>query len=111
MPSSIDCNLRDSLPDLTFNFEGRNVTITPYDYTMVWRYPGGPTRCITAIFSTYPTEPGETEEIILGSAFLRAAYTVFDLDSRTIGCKCHRRLLWHSELIIMVQTLPVARLS
>jgi len=86
LPPSVNCDQRPYMPDITFNLEGKNFTLTPYDYTLDWNIPRGPRRCVTAILPIGMPEM-DHGEIILGSAFLRAFYAVFDLDSRTIGCE------------------------
>lgn len=86
LPPSIDCGQRALLPDLTFNLANRNLTISPYDYTLEWLIPDESVRCVTAILPNGELQGGKPE-VVLGSAFLRGFYTVFDLDSQTIGCK------------------------
>ncbi|KAL8725889.1 MAG: hypothetical protein Q9181_006249 [Wetmoreana brouardii] len=82
LPASIECDRRKLLPDLTFNLAGRNFTLGPNDYTFEWPLTRTDTRCVSAIM---PFGVDQKDEIILGSAFLRAFYSVFDLDTHTIG--------------------------
>lgn len=84
MPPSVSCEKRAHMPDLTFNLAGKNFTLTPYDYTLEWPVTQSRTRCVTAIM---PFGVEQYEEIVLGSAFLRAFYSVFDLDTNTLGRK------------------------
>lgn len=84
MPPSVPCEERGSMPDLTFNLAGKNFTLTPYDYTFEWPIKQSTTRCVSAIM---PFGVEQYDEIVLGSAFLRAFYSVFDLDTATLGCK------------------------
>ncbi|KAL8706774.1 MAG: hypothetical protein Q9201_000200 [Fulgogasparrea decipioides] len=84
LPPSIECYRRRLLPDLTFNLAGRNFTLGPNDYTFEWPVTPTNTRCVSAIM---PFGVEQKDEIILGSAFLRAFYSVFDLDTHTIGCR------------------------
>jgi saccharopepsin len=84
MPPSVACDERDSMPNITFNLAGKNFTLTPYDYTFEWPIDASRTRCVSAIVN-FGVE--QYEEIVLGSAFLRAFYSVFDLDTNTLGCK------------------------
>ena len=44
----------------------------------------GRTRCVSAIL---PSGFGQADEMVMGSAFLQAFYSVFDLDMKTVGCK------------------------
>ena len=83
LPPSIQCDRRRLLPDLTFNLAGKNFTLTPYDYTFVFPVEGASSRCVSALM-TFGVE--QYDEIVLGSAFLRAFYSVFDLERRTIAC-------------------------
>ncbi|KAL9578772.1 MAG: hypothetical protein Q9212_005505 [Teloschistes hypoglaucus] len=84
LPPSVECEKLKYLPDITFNLAGKNFTLTPYDYTIEWPIEPGNVRCVSAIM---PFGLEQNEEIVLGSAFLRAFYSVFDLDTNTIGCK------------------------
>lgn len=84
LPLSVACEQRDIMPDLTFNLAGKNFTLTPYDYTFEWPIKQSRTRCVSAIM---PFGVEQYDEIVLGSAFLRAFYSVFDLDTNTMGCK------------------------
>lgn len=84
MPPSISCEQRAHLPDLTINLAGHNFTLTPYDYTFEWPIRQSKTRCVSAIAGVGIEQ---YDEIVLGSAFLRAFYSVFDQDTKTVGCK------------------------
>lgn len=84
LPYSVTCDRVRFLPDITFNLAGKNFTLTPYDYTMRWVIEGDYTRCVSTI-SGFGIE--QYDEIVLGSAFLQAFYSVFDLDTNTIGCE------------------------
>lgn len=83
MPPSVLCTRRKDMPDLTFNLAGHNFTLTPYDYTFKYPFQGAIV-CASAIL---PIDVEQQEEIILGSAFLGAFYSVFDLNTNTVGCK------------------------
>ncbi|MCJ1449105.1 MAG: Vacuolar protease A [Stictis urceolatum] len=76
---SLECNKRDSLPDLTFTLTGTNFTITPYDYVIE---AGG--SCISA-FSGMDIPPPAGPLVILGDAFLRKWYSVYDLGTDSVG--------------------------
>ncbi|KAL4882829.1 aspartic peptidase domain-containing protein [Aspergillus karnatakaensis] len=76
---SIDCATRDSLPDLTFTLTGHNFTIGPYDYTL--EVQGS---CISAFMGMdFPEPVGPLA--ILGDAFLRRWYSVYDLGNSAVG--------------------------
>ncbi|ODV62738.1 proteinase A [Ascoidea rubescens DSM 1968] len=76
---SVDCNSRSSLPDLTFTLAGYNFTIGPYDYTL--EVSGS---CISAFTPMdFPAPIGPMA--IVGDAFLRKYYSVYDLEKNTIG--------------------------
>ncbi|KAL9589193.1 MAG: hypothetical protein Q9203_001999, partial [Teloschistes exilis] len=81
LPPSVECEKLKYLPDITFNLAGKNSTLTPYDYSIEWPIEPGNVRCVSAII---PFRLEQNEETVLGSAFLRAFYSVFDLDTNTI---------------------------
>ncbi|KAK0613654.1 aspartic peptidase domain-containing protein [Immersiella caudata] len=75
---SVRCEKREGMANVTFNLRGRNVTLTPYDYTEFWDgLPDGP-RCVSLFVTSEPGR-GNSNEVVLGWAFLRAFYSVFDL--------------------------------
>lgn len=82
MPPSVPCERRKDMPDITFNLAGQNFTLTPYDYTFTYDFES----VIVCASAILPIDVEQHEEIILGSAFLRPFYSVFDLDSNTVGC-------------------------
>lgn len=76
---SVDCAKRNELPDLTFTLTGHNFTITAYDYIL--EVQGS---CISAIMGMdFPAPVGPLA--ILGDAFLRKYYSVYDLGNNAIG--------------------------
>jgi len=76
---SVDCAKRDALPDLTFNLSGHNFSITAYDYIL--EVQGS---CISAIMGMdFPEPVGPLA--ILGDAFLRKWYSVYDLGNNAVG--------------------------
>ncbi|KAL4952769.1 aspartic peptidase domain-containing protein [Aspergillus filifer] len=76
---SIECDKRDSLPDLTFTLAGHNFTIGPYDYTL--DVQGS---CISAFMGMdFPEPVGPLA--IFGDAFLRRWYSVYDLGNGAVG--------------------------
>ncbi|MCJ1462832.1 Vacuolar protease A [Pseudocyphellaria aurata] len=84
MPPSVACEQRHMMPNIVFCLGGRNFTLTPYDYTFEWPIERSRTRCVSAIM---PSGVEQCDKIVLGSAFLQAFYSVFDLDTNSLGCK------------------------
>ena len=76
---SIDCDKRDSLKDITFTLTGQNFTISPYDYIL--DVQGS---CISSFFGLDIPEPAGPLAI-LGDAFLRKWYSVYDLGTNSVG--------------------------
>lgn len=74
---TLECNTRDSLPDITFGLAGHNFTIGPYDYTIE---SGG--SCISAFMGMQL--PANLAGI-LGDAFLRRWYSIYDLGKNQVG--------------------------
>jgi hypothetical protein len=87
MPPSVDCGRLDTLPDITITLAGTDFVMTPWDYTYEWEGKPGRFRCVSAFQYIGPDEGLEdgTKEIILGTTFVRAFYSVFDLEQRRIG--------------------------
>ncbi|KAF2967811.1 hypothetical protein GQX73_g5755 [Xylaria multiplex] len=76
---SIDCAARDSLPDVTFKLSGYDFSITPYDYVL--EVSGS---CISTFMGMdFPEPVGPLA--ILGDAFLRKWYSIYDLGKGTVG--------------------------
>ena len=76
---TIDCNERDKLKDVTFTLTGKNFTIGPYDYIL--EVQGS---CISSFFGLDIPEPAGPLAI-LGDAFLRKWYSVYDLSTNSVG--------------------------
>jgi saccharopepsin len=76
---SVECDTRESLPDLTFNFSGYNFTISPFDYTL--EVSGS---CISAFTPLDFPEPIGPLAIV-GDAFLRRWYSIYDLEENAVG--------------------------
>ncbi|RKF78292.1 Vacuolar protease A [Golovinomyces cichoracearum] len=76
---TIDCKKRKELPDMSFNLSGHKFSITPYDYIL--EVQGS---CISALMGLdFPEPVGPL--IILGDAFLRKWYSIYDLGEGTVG--------------------------
>jgi saccharopepsin len=76
---TVECDKRDGLPDLTFTLTGHNFTIGPYDYIL--EVQGS---CISAFMGMdFPEPVGPLA--ILGDAFLRKWYSVYDLGNNAVG--------------------------
>ncbi|KAL4897093.1 aspartic peptidase domain-containing protein [Aspergillus ambiguus] len=76
---SVECDKRSSLPDITFALSGHNFTIGPYDYTLEMQGS-----CISAFMGMdFPEPVGPLA--ILGDAFLRKWYSVYDLGNGAVG--------------------------
>jgi saccharopepsin len=76
---TVECDKRDKLPDLTFMLTGHNFTIGPYDYIL--EVQGS---CISSFMGMDFPEPAGPLAI-LGDAFLRRWYSVYDLGSNSVG--------------------------
>jgi len=76
---TVECDKRDSLPDLTFTLAGHNFTIGPYDYVL--EVQGS---CISSFMGMdFPEPVGPLA--ILGDAFLRRWYSVYDHGKGAVG--------------------------
>jgi len=76
---TVECEKRDSLPDLTFTLTGHNFTIGPYDYILEVQGT-----CISAFMGMdFPAPVGPLA--ILGDAFLRRWYSVYNMGDNTVG--------------------------
>jgi len=76
---TIECDKVDGLPDLTFTLSGHNFTIGPHDYIL--EVQGS---CISSFMGMdFPEPVGPLA--ILGDAFLRRWYSIYDLGSNSVG--------------------------
>ncbi|KAI1112369.1 aspartic peptidase domain-containing protein [Nemania sp. NC0429] len=76
---SIDCSARESLPDITFKLSGYDFSISAYDYIL--EVSGS---CIST-FMGMDIPPPAGPLAILGDAFLRKWYSIYDLGKGTVG--------------------------
>lgn len=76
---TVECNKRDSLPDMTFTLSGYNFSITAYDYIL--EVQGS---CISS-FQGINLGGNIGPLFILGDAFLRRWYSVYDLGNDAVG--------------------------
>ena len=76
---TVECDKRDSLPDMTFTLTGYNFTITAYDYIL--EVQGSCISAFNGMDFPEPTGP----PAILGDAFLRKWYSVYDLGNNAVG--------------------------
>ena len=76
---SVDCKSRDSLKDVTFTLAGHKFSLGPEDYIL--ELSGS---CISTFMGMdFPAPAGPLA--ILGDAFLRKYYSVYDLGASTVG--------------------------
>lgn len=76
---TVECDKRDSLPDLTFTLSGYNFTIGAFDYIL--EVQGS---CISSFMGMdFPEPVGPLA--ILGDAFLRRYYTTYHLGEGYVG--------------------------
>ncbi|KAK8043743.1 hypothetical protein PG994_012581 [Apiospora phragmitis] len=76
---TVDCSARDSLPDITFTLSGNDFAIGPNDYIL--EVQGS---CISTFMGMdFPAPVGPLA--ILGDAFLRKWYSIYDLGKGTVG--------------------------
>lgn len=76
---TVDCKKRDTLPDVTFNLAGSNYSLPATDYIL--EVSGS---CISTFMGMDIPEPAGPLGI-LGDAFLRRYYSVYDLGKNAVG--------------------------
>jgi len=76
----VDCNKVPSLPDLTFQFGGKDYPLKGTDYIL--NVQG---TCISAFTGMDINMPGGDSLWIIGDVFLRKYYTVYDLGKNAVG--------------------------
>lgn len=73
----VDCNKRDTQPDLTFTLESHDFAITAKDYIIEIRE----SVCISAFVGfDLPRQL-----VILGDVFLRKWYSIYNMGNNTVG--------------------------
>lgn len=76
---TVDCKKRNKLPDMTFNFDGYNFTLSPYEYILE-----ASGTCLSSITPfDFPEPIGPLS--IIGDAFLRKYYSVYDFGHNAVG--------------------------
>lgn len=76
---TIDCAARESLPDVTFNLSGYNFSISAQEYIL--EVQGSCISTFTPMDIPAPAGP----LVILGDAFLRKWFSVYDLGNDAVG--------------------------
>lgn len=93
----VPCELRHRLPNITFGIGGQELTITAFDYAPMIRDPNNSPLCMVTIWSVsrndYPVNA-----IVLGTPFMNAFYSVFDLDRREVRGESSNALFSFSML-------------
>jgi len=105
---TVACSRRASMPNVTFHMaNGANLTLTPFDYAIWWDFfnsgkepgkGGGGTESVESFQNArqpleercacmFSAGEAQNEEIVLGSTFLKAWYTVFDLGREEVRCE------------------------
>lgn len=79
----IDCDARETLPDLTLTLGGQTITFGWKEYTGVWRYGGSEKFCVVEI-QTYSRDP---HSAALGLSLMYKFDMSFDMGRNEIGCK------------------------
>ncbi|MCJ1280244.1 Vacuolar protease A [Puttea exsequens] len=85
----IPCERRQVLPALTFTLGGFDFSISAFDYTLKIEnlVQGEGAICITTFWNVERFFGTHFEGLILGHPFLRAFYSKWDFEMRTVGCK------------------------
>jgi saccharopepsin len=79
----LECSKLASMPNLTFQFGGKDMTLTANDYTLQMKSWLG-TVCISGI-SGIDLPPQMSDVWIVGDVFLRKYYTVYDYENSRVG--------------------------
>jgi hypothetical protein len=81
MPPFIDFRLREELPYVALNLAGNDIVLSGYDYTVEWDLGRANSVCVSA----FQPSGLKSDEIIHGSVFLRAHYSVFFIIFKCAG--------------------------
>lgn len=76
---TIPCGLVGSLPDIYLTMAGKDLILTPNDYIIHWHG-----ECMSA-FVGHDIQSPTGPIWVLGSIFLKAYYTVFDMERNRVG--------------------------
>ena len=86
-----ECEDRDTFPNVTIILHDEEFVLTPYDYLLEQRYPGDDELyCQSAFMAMFGDEGhGGKDEgvVVLGSAFVKAWVSVFDLETGDMSCE------------------------
>ncbi|CRG84939.1 hypothetical protein PISL3812_02107 [Talaromyces islandicus] len=85
LPPNVACDDRVYMPNVYLTIAGHTFTLSPYDYTIEWSFPGSPTIFVSAFSLTGLDENYDPQQIILGSVFLRKYYSIHDYNLEAIG--------------------------
>ncbi|PCG91550.1 Peptidase aspartic, catalytic [Penicillium occitanis (nom. inval.)] len=85
LPPNVPCEERKYMPDVSLTIAGHTFILSPYDYTVEWKWPGYPMGCVSAFSFFDPEKDNAPNQIILGSAFLRKYYSIYDYNSKAVG--------------------------
>jgi hypothetical protein len=94
---NVPCSSRAYLPTVTFGLGGHNFTIDAFDYTHEVDYPNIGLICITTFWAADEFGMERRETLLLGSAFLKGFYGVFDMERKEVGCEYSRYLQLGTE--------------
>lgn len=89
----VDCDAVSSLPHITIGLRGQEVVLKGEDYTMRYeddnpRFCQHPVKECWLLIEEAPNRADWPRDlIILGTAFLKNVYTVFDWDRRSVSCE------------------------
>ncbi|KAL9615911.1 MAG: hypothetical protein Q9160_009159 [Pyrenula sp. 1 TL-2023] len=89
----VPCGLRDSTSSITFSFGSAHVTVPLNELVLSYRlaskdpiaYPDGTPACVFGIAFSENLGTSDGAPSVMGDAFLRSAYIVYDLENNQIG--------------------------
>jgi hypothetical protein len=77
-----DCSNLNTLPDITFTFDGIDYVLAPNDYVLTVE-EGGQKECVMGIIAG--GFPSTFKYLILGDSFMRRYYSYFDKNNNRVG--------------------------